>query len=202
MFQGSIPALVTPMREDGSVDFEAWDRLLDFHDREGTDGVVVGGTTGESPTLEQRRTGGAGASRQGPAGRTDARDRGLRERLHGAQHRAVAGGGGGRRRRPARRHALLQPADPGGPVPALPRHRRRGRRADRALQRAGPDGLRPAAGDDCATVGPSPHRRGEGSHGRPRTRSPDPARQPARLRAAERGRSRRPPDSCGRARAA
>jgi len=53
MFQGSIPALVTPMREDGSVDFEAWDRLLDFHDREGTDGVVVGGTTGESPTLER-----------------------------------------------------------------------------------------------------------------------------------------------------
>jgi 4-hydroxy-tetrahydrodipicolinate synthase len=53
MFQGSIPALVTPMREDGSVDFEAWDRLLDFHDREGTDGVVVAGTTGESPTLER-----------------------------------------------------------------------------------------------------------------------------------------------------
>ena len=53
MFQGSIPALVTPMREDGSVDLEAWDRLLDFHDREGTDGVVVGGTTGESPTLER-----------------------------------------------------------------------------------------------------------------------------------------------------
>jgi 4-hydroxy-tetrahydrodipicolinate synthase len=53
MFQGSIPALVTPMREDGSVDFAAWDRLLDFHDREGTDGVVVGGTTGESPTLER-----------------------------------------------------------------------------------------------------------------------------------------------------
>jgi 4-hydroxy-tetrahydrodipicolinate synthase len=53
MFQGSIPALVTPMREDGSVDFECWDRLLDFHAREGTDGVVVAGTTGESPTLER-----------------------------------------------------------------------------------------------------------------------------------------------------
>lgn len=53
MFHGSIPALVTPMREDGSVDLEAWDRLLDFHLREGSDGVVVGGTTGESPTLER-----------------------------------------------------------------------------------------------------------------------------------------------------
>jgi 4-hydroxy-tetrahydrodipicolinate synthase len=52
MFQGSIPALVTPMQEDGAVDFPAWDRLLDFHLAEGSDGVVVGGTTGESPTLE------------------------------------------------------------------------------------------------------------------------------------------------------
>jgi 4-hydroxy-tetrahydrodipicolinate synthase len=52
MFKGSIPALVTPMQADGAVDFTAWDRLLDFHVAEGTDGVVVGGTTGESPTLE------------------------------------------------------------------------------------------------------------------------------------------------------
>jgi 4-hydroxy-tetrahydrodipicolinate synthase len=52
MFKGSIPALVTPMCADGAVDFEAWDRLLDWHVAEGTDGVVVGGTTGESPTLE------------------------------------------------------------------------------------------------------------------------------------------------------
>jgi 4-hydroxy-tetrahydrodipicolinate synthase len=52
MFKGSIPALVTPMRADGAVDLEAWDRLLDFHVGEGTDAVVVGGTTGESPTLE------------------------------------------------------------------------------------------------------------------------------------------------------
>jgi 4-hydroxy-tetrahydrodipicolinate synthase len=53
MFKGSIPALVTPMRDDGSIDFGAWDQLLDFHLREGTDGVVVGGTTGESPVLER-----------------------------------------------------------------------------------------------------------------------------------------------------
>jgi 4-hydroxy-tetrahydrodipicolinate synthase len=53
MFKGSIPALVTPMRGDGSVDFEAWDRLLDYHLAEGSDGIVVGGTTGESPALER-----------------------------------------------------------------------------------------------------------------------------------------------------
>jgi len=53
MFQGSIPALVTPMRDDGAIDFDAWDQLLDFHLAEGTDGVVVGGTTGESPVLDR-----------------------------------------------------------------------------------------------------------------------------------------------------
>jgi 4-hydroxy-tetrahydrodipicolinate synthase len=53
MFKGSIPALVTPMRDDGTIDFDAWDALLDFHLHEGTDGVVVGGTTGESPVLER-----------------------------------------------------------------------------------------------------------------------------------------------------
>jgi len=53
MFQGSIPALVTPMRDDGAIDFVAWQALLEFHLREGTDGVVVGGTTGESPVLDR-----------------------------------------------------------------------------------------------------------------------------------------------------
>jgi 4-hydroxy-tetrahydrodipicolinate synthase len=53
MFKGSIPALVTPMQADGAIDFVAWDRLLDFHGESGTDAVVVGGTTGESPTLER-----------------------------------------------------------------------------------------------------------------------------------------------------
>jgi 4-hydroxy-tetrahydrodipicolinate synthase len=53
MFKGSIPALVTPMTADGAIDFASWDRVLDFHLRAGTDAVVVGGTTGESPTLER-----------------------------------------------------------------------------------------------------------------------------------------------------
>lgn len=51
MFKGSIPALVTPMRPDGALDLEAWDRLVDFHLDQGSDALVVGGTTGESPTL-------------------------------------------------------------------------------------------------------------------------------------------------------
>jgi len=48
---GSIVALVTPMREDGSVDYDALRRLIDWHVAEGTDCVGVVGTTGESPTV-------------------------------------------------------------------------------------------------------------------------------------------------------
>jgi 4-hydroxy-tetrahydrodipicolinate synthase len=51
MFAGSLVAIVTPMRVDGSIDLEAWARLLDFHVANGSDGIVVGGTTGESATL-------------------------------------------------------------------------------------------------------------------------------------------------------
>jgi 4-hydroxy-tetrahydrodipicolinate synthase len=48
---GSIVALVTPMQEDGSVDYPALRRLIDWHIAEGTDCVCVVGTTGESPTV-------------------------------------------------------------------------------------------------------------------------------------------------------
>ena len=48
---GSIVALVTPMREDGSVDHDALRALIDWHIAEQTDCVCVVGTTGESPTL-------------------------------------------------------------------------------------------------------------------------------------------------------
>jgi 4-hydroxy-tetrahydrodipicolinate synthase len=48
---GSIVALVTPMREDGGVDYDALRRLIDWHIAEGTDCIGVVGTTGESPTV-------------------------------------------------------------------------------------------------------------------------------------------------------
>jgi len=48
---GSIVALVTPMHEDGSVDYPALRKLIDWHIAEGTDCVGVVGTTGESPTV-------------------------------------------------------------------------------------------------------------------------------------------------------
>ncbi len=51
-FQGSIVAIVTPMQEDGALDFDAFRKLIDWHIKEGTDGIVVVGTTGESPTVD------------------------------------------------------------------------------------------------------------------------------------------------------
>ena len=52
MFAGSLVAIVTPMEPDGRIDYGAWERLLEFHIENGTAGIVVGGTTGESATLE------------------------------------------------------------------------------------------------------------------------------------------------------
>lgn len=50
--KGSIPAIITPMQADGSLDISALRRLLDWHIAEGSDGIVVVGTTGESPTVD------------------------------------------------------------------------------------------------------------------------------------------------------
>jgi 4-hydroxy-tetrahydrodipicolinate synthase len=51
MIKGSIVAIVTPMHEDGSLDLAAFRALIDFHISQGTDAIVVVGTTGESPTV-------------------------------------------------------------------------------------------------------------------------------------------------------
>ncbi len=51
MITGSIVAIVTPMHEDGSLDLPGLRRLVDFHVQEGTDAIVIVGTTGESPTV-------------------------------------------------------------------------------------------------------------------------------------------------------
>ena len=49
---GSLVAIVTPMHDDGALDLEAFRKLIDWHIKEGTDGIVVVGTTGESPTVD------------------------------------------------------------------------------------------------------------------------------------------------------
>jgi len=50
--QGSIVAIITPMQADGALDLDGYRALLDWHVQQGTDGIVVVGTTGESPTVD------------------------------------------------------------------------------------------------------------------------------------------------------
>jgi len=54
MFQGSIVALVTPMRSDGGLDEPSLRALVDWHVEQGTDAIVAVGTTGESSTLDEQ----------------------------------------------------------------------------------------------------------------------------------------------------
>ena len=51
MITGSLVAIVTPMLEDGTVDFDAYRALIDWHIEQGTDAIVAVGTSGESPTV-------------------------------------------------------------------------------------------------------------------------------------------------------
>ena len=50
--KGSLVAIVTPMRDDGALDLNAFRNLIDWHVQEGTDAIAVVGTTGESPTVD------------------------------------------------------------------------------------------------------------------------------------------------------
>ena len=52
MFKGSLVAIATPMHEDGSLDFESMEELIEFHISNKTDAIVAVGTTGESATLD------------------------------------------------------------------------------------------------------------------------------------------------------
>jgi len=51
MFKGSFVAIVTPMFKDGSIDYKSLHNLIDFHCHNGSDGIVIAGTSGESPTI-------------------------------------------------------------------------------------------------------------------------------------------------------
>jgi 4-hydroxy-tetrahydrodipicolinate synthase len=51
MLQGCLVAIATPMRADGELDIPALHSLIDWHIAEGTEAIVIVGTTGESPTV-------------------------------------------------------------------------------------------------------------------------------------------------------
>ena len=128
MYAGSLVALVTPMQPDGSIDFDAWSRLLEFHVANGTTGVVVAGSTGESATVTDaelhellvraRRTLGKRAQLIANTGTSSTATSVERARwVLRARHRRAAG-----------RHSRLRAADAGRIVPAFLRDR--GRIAD------------------------------------------------------------------------
>ena len=126
MFHGSLTALVTPMREDGGIDEDAYARLIDWQIAEGTHGLVPVGTTGESPTLthdEHKRVvelaiaaaRGRVPVMAGAGSNSTAEAIGLAQHAEKARRGCGAGG-----------HALLQQADAGRAVPPLHGDRRCG----------------------------------------------------------------------------
>ena len=54
IFTGAGVALVTPFRQDGKVDYEKFDELIDYHCTHGTDSLIICGTTGEASTLSEK----------------------------------------------------------------------------------------------------------------------------------------------------
>lgn len=57
MITGSLVAIVSPMFEDGSLDYDSYRSLIDWHIDQGTDAIVAVGTTGESPTVDMEEHG-------------------------------------------------------------------------------------------------------------------------------------------------
>ena len=142
MLNGSLVAIVTPMHDDGSLDLDAFRKLIDWHIKEGTDGIVVVGTTGESPTVDFDehhlliKTAVEHANRRIPDHRRH------RRQFDARGNRACRLRQAGRRRHEPVGRAVLQQADAGRAVPAFPRHCRGGRHSADRLQRAGPHGRR------------------------------------------------------------
>ena len=54
LFKGSGVALVTPFKSDGSIDYQALRKLIDFQINNNTDAIIITGTTGESATLSYK----------------------------------------------------------------------------------------------------------------------------------------------------
>jgi hypothetical protein len=142
--QGSIPAILTPMQDDGSLDLPGLQRLLDWHIAEGTDGVVIVGTTGESPTVNYDEHCALIETTVKACSRPHSGDCRHRRQLDVRGHRTGAFRRKGRCRCPSLRGALLQQADAGRSLPSFQGDCRSGRSADAPVQRAGTHGCRSA----------------------------------------------------------
>ena len=199
MFTGSLVALITPFK-NGSVDEKGFEKFVAWQIKEGTDGLVPCGTTGESPTLsydEHKRVIDICIERR--QGHRRAGDRRHRLELDRRGDRPHPARQEGRRRRRHAGRALLQQADPGRPVPAFQGGGRGGRHPDPALQRAAPHRRRHAgrhrraARPRCATSSAS-RTRATTWRGRP-----SPSSRPRRASCSSRARMRAPSASWRRA---
>ena len=134
-----LTAMATPFSAAGALDLEQAKRLAVALLDSGSEGLVVAGTTGESPTLSQRRKAGVDRGcRSGGAHARQTRHRRHDDVQHGREHRDVARSGASRRRRHPGHRAVLQQPTSGRPVSALPRDRLGGRPAGAAVQHPDP----------------------------------------------------------------
>ena len=162
MLTGSLVAIATPMQEGGALDLPALRKLIDFHIANGTAGIVIVGTTGESPTVDfdehclliktaVDHAGGPHPGGRGHRRQFDARgDRTRRLRGEGRRQRAPVG------------RALLQQADAGRPLSPFPRDCGKRRAADDPVQRARTHGRGSRHRDDAAAGRRAGHRRDQG----------------------------------------
>ena len=160
---GCGTALVTPFTREGAVDEAGVRRLARRQIEAGIHFLVPCGTTGESPDADRRRTRPRRAARRrGSRGQGPGAGRRGWIRHEGGHPFRQAHEAGGRRRNPVG-DAVLQQADAGGPLPALQRDCRRGRPADRCLQRAWPDRMQRRRRHARPAQRRAGHRRREGS---------------------------------------
>ena len=174
-----LTAMVTPFTADGALDLDGAQRLAAHLVDAGNDGLVVNGTTGESPTTSDAEKAqlvravleavGDRAHVVAGVGTNDTRH--SIELARAAEQR--------RRPRPARGDAVLQQAPAGGPAPALHGHRRRHRPAGHALRhprpQRRPDRHRDASSGSPSTRGSSPTRTPRATSAAPAGPSPAPA---------------------------
>ena len=173
-----LTAIVTPFTDDGSVDFDAFQELARHLVDNGSDGLVVAGTTGESPTLTdderldliRAAVEAVGETRDGRRRHRDVLDRAL-----GAPDR---GGARARRRRVPDRDAVLQQAAAARDRRALRGGRAGERPADRRLQHPVAGRREHRAGDDLPARRDRDRARRQAGERRPRAGAPH-RRRPA-----------------------
>ncbi len=170
MLKGSLVAIVTPMQAGGALDLRGLAKLVDFHVANGTSGIVVVGTTGESPTVSVeehclliKSAVEAAAGRVPVIAGTGANATAEAIALTGYAKKV------GRELLPVGR-AVLQQAHAGRALPPFPHHRRERRPAADPLQRAEPHRRRSRQRDGAALSAGPGHHRHQGRNRRPGAR--------------------------------